>query len=255
MRPLEFLVEPESLLVTWQAVDERAEDRTRRVVATVERSSDGEGAVFRYAVGTGDFEAARSAGFKGLPSFSLSEVETTGPAVIESLMRRLPPRKREDFIEFLSRHRLPARFELSDLALLAYTGAKLPSDGISFVPVFPRNAACLDLLVEVAGLRHVFTGDPSSIRTGDAVTFSGCPNNMFDPDAVGVFWRGMHLGYVNRAMRSQFNDWMASGALTAEVERINGKPERPLVYLRVKVRKQGGERTAVPSGDSLCCAL
>jgi hypothetical protein len=132
---------------------------------------------------------------------------------------------------------LPTPFEHSDLALLGYTGAYLPSDGFGLVPVFPTDSRepC-DLVVEVAGLRHTFGGDPACIHVGDEIRLQADPQNPVDQDAVLVTWNGQRLGYINRALRDTFKAWISSRSVTATVDRVNGKPDRPLVYLRVAVR-------------------
>ena len=68
-------------------------------------------------------------------------------------MRRLPPRNREDFADYLQVHGLSAPFELSDVALLGYTGARLPSDGFALVPEFPEDIRPCDYVMEVTGAR------------------------------------------------------------------------------------------------------
>lgn len=233
MSKLRHIVEPERLLLTWQPSDENATARTRRVVGEVFLDASGQ-PVFRYLKDTSDFEAAVAAGFKGFPAFPLGSDEIR-QGVIESFMRRLPPRKREDFAEYLAQYRLPAPFNYSDLALLGYTGARLPSDGFGLVPVFPQDAVPCDLLLEIAGLRHVFSGDLSSIHVGDSVTFAVDSENPVDPDAISVVHHGRQIGYVNRALRLPVHGWLRSRNVSAAVERLNGKPERPLIYIKVSV--------------------
>ena len=41
---------------------------------------------------------------------------------------------------------------------------------------------------------------------------------------------------MNRALRKTFSSWLETKQVTATIERLNGKPERPLVYLLVRVR-------------------
>ncbi len=190
--------------------------------------------VFRYLKATSDFRAALDAGFKGVPAFSLDQDETR-QGVIESLLRRLPPRKREDFSEYLAQYRLPSPFPYSDFALLGYTGARLPSDGFGLVPVFPSHVVPCDVLLEVAGLRHVFSGDMNTIRPGDPLALQVDAENPVDPDALAVFHQARKVGYVNRAMLPQFHIWMRDHVVKVTVERLNGKPERPLIFAIVNV--------------------
>lgn len=233
MNPLRHIVEPERLLLTWQPPDENAPVRTRRIVGEVFKDTGGQ-VVFRYLKDSPDFEAAKAAGFKGFPAFPMEKAETR-QGVIESLMRRLPPRKREDFADYLAQHRLPTPFNYSDVALLGYTGARLPSDGFSLVPVFPPDAVPCDFLLEIAGLRHIFSGDLDIIRVGDPVTFEVDTENPVDGDALAVVHRGHRIGYVNRALRFPVHHWLRSHKVSASVERRNGRPERPLLYIRINV--------------------
>jgi hypothetical protein len=233
MNFLRHVVEPERLLLIWQPSDEGAPVRTRRIVGEVFLEPDGQG-VFRYLKATPDFAAARAAGFKGVPAFPLEQDETR-QGVIESLLRRLPPRKREDFAEYLAQHRLPSPFRHSDFALLGYTGARLPSDGFALVPVFPAHAVPCDCLLEIAGLRHVFSGDMAAIREGDPLTLQTNAENPVDPNALAVLHRGQKIGYVNRAMLPQFHAWLRDHVVKVTVERLNGKPDRPLIYAIVRV--------------------
>jgi hypothetical protein len=232
--PLSHIVEPERLLLTWQPVDEQSQHRTRRTVGEVLRGCIDSGMVFKYLSDTPDFKAAQMVGFQGFPAFPLGGAEVT-KGVHETFMRRLPPRKREDFVDFLAQHRLPFPFEYSDMALLGYTGARLPSDGFALVPQFPTDELPCDYLMEVAGLRHVYSGSMADIRNGDVVSFQAEPSNPVDSDALAVLHSGQVIGYVMRTMRSNFHTWLGSGRLSASVERQNGKPDRPLIYLRISV--------------------
>jgi hypothetical protein len=234
MNPLRHIVEPAGLLLTWQPQDEQAPSRTRRVVGEVRVNQEGI-ATFRYLKDTQDYQKALEAGFKGYPAFDTRSEEISA-GVLESFLRRLPPRKREDFSEFLKLHRLGFPFEHSDMALLAYTGARLPSDGFALVPIFPDEVAPCDFLLEIAGFRHVAGTDTANLKVGDPVGFVADPDNPVDQDALAVEHNGVRIGYVNRALRNTFRKWLQGNVVTAIVERINGKPERPLVYLRISVR-------------------
>lgn len=231
-RILEHIHEPKRLLLTWQPVDEASSARTRRVVGSLEEI-DGQ-SIFRYLKDSEDFRKAQEAGFEGHPAFRLNNTKEDHVGAIESFLRRVPPRKREDFGKYLTQHRLPTPFPFSDMALLGYTGARLPSDGFSFVPDFaPEDVPC-DFLLEVAGVRHC-QPDISALSLEDAVTFDAHVENEVDVDAIAILHDGIKIGYVNRALRKTFRSWLETREVNASIERLNGKPERPLVYLLVKV--------------------
>ena len=260
-QPLQHIVEPVALLLTWQPVDESHPVRTRRVVARIDRQADMADMVsFRYLRNTEDFDAAADAGFKGHPAFKLttqtarsltndqgSDGQVFKTGVLETFLRRLPPRKREDFPAFLAMHRLPTPFEHSDFALLGYTGAKLPSDGFAIVPVFEADQVPCELILEVAGFRHEPNADVSSVHPGDDVALVAEDNNPHDTNAVAIFHTatsnpdcrserfGYRIGYINRALTSIVRTWVKDREVTAKIERVNGKPHRPLVYIRVSV--------------------
>lgn len=234
MPTLHHLVEPSRLLMTWQPSDEGAPVRTRRVVGEVIPGAGSKSVVFRYLKATEDFKAAEVAGFKGFPAFRVDEEEIRH-GVLDSLMRRLPPRNREDFADYLQLHGLPAPFELSDVALLGHTGARLPSDGFALVPEFPEDARPCDYVMEVAGTRHVMQGPLSDLRVGDPVSIQPDPDNPVESDALVVLHEGQRIGFVNRALKGMFRRWMQSGRMTVTIERQNGKPQRPLIFVRVSV--------------------
>lgn len=233
MNILRHIVEPSRLLMTWQPQDETAPSRARRVIGEVSVEPEGQ-MVFRYLKDTPDFEEACKVGFKGFPAFRLEELETRH-GVIESLMRRLPPRKREDFSDFLAQHRLPSPFNYSDLALLGYTGARLPSDGFALVPEFPMDATAVGYLMEVAGFRHMLGADVTRLQVGGTVTFEIDTENPVDHDALAVIHQGRKIGYVNRALRATFHRWLRLRHVSATIEKLNGKSERPSVYVLISV--------------------
>ncbi len=124
---------------------------------------------------------------------------------------------------------------MTDLALLGHTGASLPSDGFARVPEFPADAGPCDYVMEVAGTRHALQGPLSDLRAGDAVTIQPDPSNVVEADALAVLHHGQRIGYVNRALKGMVYRWMQSGRMTATIERQNGKPTRPLIFVRVSV--------------------
>jgi hypothetical protein len=232
---LQHIREPGAVLLTWQPSDESGAQRTRRVVGRL--SIEGGEVSFRYLKGTADFERATSDGFRGYPAFRLEDKTQTVfmQGVMESFLRRLPPRNREDFGDYLKLHRLPNPFTYSDLALLGYTGAKLPSDGFALLPDFQLESAPCDFILEVAGFRHYRTST-TGLAVNDPVAFDLAPGNEVDVDAIAILHNGEVIGYVNRALRNVFRHWLTDRTVEARVERLNGKPERPLVYLYILVK-------------------
>lgn len=232
MNRIQHLIEPNRLLLSWQRPIAGTERRTRRIVGEIERSEGG--AVFRYLPERDDFAKAEAEGFRGFPAFGLKQGQEFTAGVLEAFGRRLPPRKREDFREYLARFRLPDNFNGSDMALLAYTGAKLPGDGFELVPDLEGIVPPLELVIEVAGFRHqevpaVF------VAPGDPVRLVPEPDNPQHAEAIAIHHASGLIGYVPRPYCAAFSQWLAGHVVDAQIDRINGKPERPLVYLFVAV--------------------
>lgn len=227
MNFIEHVHEPQTLLLVWQGPE--GSSRIRHTVAELRR--EGASPVrLRYLVGSESFDAARREGFEVYPAFRKAE-QTYDLGVVETFMRRLPPRKREDYAQYLEQFRLRPTTEISDFALLAYTGAKLPGDGFSIInPLSPLNGKA-DVLIEVAGFRHAAEIPLAQLAVGQPVEFVPDDANPHDPEAVAIYAQGSKLGFVPRQQTTAVRRLLAAGAITARIERINGSQQRPLVYL------------------------
>lgn len=235
MRQIEHVAEPSRLLLSWQpSSDVGPESRRRHVVAEI--IMEGGEAVFRYLNQTADYQLAKQEGFQGYPAFNRAEDEHR-KGVLEAFVRRLPSRKRRDFAEYLEKYRLPADFHGSDLALLGYTGAKLPGDGFELCPDLTTAPLPLETVMEVAGFWRQGIA-ASDLSVGDNVQFAPEPLNNADNLAVAILWSGRKIGYVPRPMLPSVHRWLAAGNVEAYIDRLNGKPDRPLVYLFVAVAQR-----------------
>lgn len=227
------MVEPDRLLLVWQRRDEASPDRTRRVVGEVTRDLAGGAVVLNYLPGSVDYDAALATGFLGYPAFRLKQ-KTHTQGVLEAFMRRLPPAKRGDFATYLQNHWLPYPWPLSSFALLGYTGAKLPGDGFTLAPVFASHQVPCDYVMEVAGTRYT-AAQTNTLALGDALTLEADPDNPVDSHALRVKRQGVALGYVNRALLPSVQDWMAHAMVDISVVKLNGTPDRPLIYAAFRV--------------------
>ena len=233
MNYIEHIIEPQKLLLTWQP--SRIEnDRTRRIVAELARN--GNSADLVYLRETPEFKDAKKLGFEGYRGFSTEQGSHSN--VLATFMRRLPSRKREDFNKFLNAIRIKPESEISDFALLGYSGARLPDDDFTVINSFSDIAPPFELLATVEGYRYHQDKIPlSSLEEGMPALFQYEPDNPKDPLAVQIMIKDQHAGYVCRGLHTQFHEWFDKGYnVTATVERINGTEERPQIYLYVKVR-------------------
>jgi hypothetical protein len=229
MRFIEHIIEPTKLLLTWQSSEE--DHRTRYIVAELNRIGDEIN--LRYLVNTEDFNKAKIQGFESYPAFQ--DVNKIHGNVLDAFMRRLPPRTRGDFSLYMEGLRLKPAIELSDFALLGYSGAKLLSDGFSLIHPFNNVDIACELLLEAAGFRHI-KKNHDEISINDAATFAKEFNTATKEQAICILINNKHIGYVNRGLLPTFVNWMDNGRIIgAWVEKTNGTPGKPTVYLYVKI--------------------
>lgn len=241
MNFIEHIFSPSRLLVLWQAPD--GPDRSHFAIG--ELRDKGGLVSFSYLTDTEDYRKATELGFVCYPAFRKPDrIYTAG--VMDSFLRRLPPRKRGDFTKYLEQWRLPPTATLSDFALLAYSGAKLPTDGFSLAWPLDEVAAPGEILLEVAGFRYQSVG-LNELTEGMPVTFVPEPDNAKDSKALRIEAAGRRIGYVKRVQRDAVVKWLAQYDVNANVERINGTPERPVVYVFCRVTHR--------QSSSLPCAV
>ena len=234
MKHIEHIVEPDRLLLSWQPPVGR--DRLRRFVAALVRNADDADLV--YLVDTEDFRLAQEKGFRDYPGFSADVVEHQG--ALSAFMKRLPPKTRRDYGVFLKAIRIPehAREGISDLALLGYSGAKLPDDDFTIVHPFSTAQPPFEFLLGVQGYRYYTDDFPyDRLEMDMAAEFEAEPENERDSEAIRIMIEGTKVGYVSRGLVTQLKQWMQKGyAITANLERINGTAEKPSIFLFVTVR-------------------
>lgn len=232
MNIIKHIVEPSQLLLAWQAPDGSG-NRDRHIVADLTRRPD-QIVTLRYTVNRADFAAARALGFTGHPAFKLVD-QAYDVDVLPTLMRRLPPRSRPDFSSYLQQLRLPQDVQISDFALLGYSGARLPGDGFSVIHPFSNVTGPAEFTLMVAGTRHNVDLATFALRLGDVVNFHPEPDNPKDALAIQVIVGDQCIGYVSRGLLPSFHEWLQQGRVSASVDRINGSAKRPAVYLFVEV--------------------
>lgn len=227
---IEKIIEPNRLILAWQPLEKRDPTRTRRAIGEILRYDDGM-VSFNYLVESNDYKKALEVGLEQYFPFTDRILYTK--TVVETFSKRLPSRKRKDFKKFLESIRIKPDVVISDLALLGYSGATLPSDSFSIVNTFDGIGYC-QLLAEVAGVRY-YSKMFLHIGLGNTVELIPEPSNEFDSQAIRVEINGGKIGYINRLMTPIFHDWLRHRTVTACIEKIEGSIERPRVFLFVSV--------------------
>jgi HIRAN domain len=232
---IQHIIEPKKLLLSWQPKKEGNASRLRRFVA--ELVADGKDVRLEYLLDSEEVSEAKKVGFEEYFGFPIKD--RVHKNVLAAFMRRLPPRKREDFSRFLTAIRINPDDvqDISDFALLGYSGAVLPGDDFTIINPFSNAEPPFELLIGIQGYRHYLDNVPYDyMNTGSQVTFEPQPTNHIDSDAIKVLMDDKLIGYVCRGLNKSFNSWLDKGYnIEAAIERINGTPDSPKIYALVKV--------------------
>lgn len=232
-RLIEHLVEPHRLLLYWQARESKM--RSRYLVGELVKRDNN--VVLVYALDSSEMAEAKLLGFRGYPAFSMRQAEHNHQ-VLEAFTRRLPPRSRRDFGRYLELRAIPEDANISDFALLGYSGAKLPNDGFELVHPFDNPPETFEVLIEIAGFRHESQLEATDLPVGSSIQLLPEPENPVDASAIRIDSTGHKLGYVPRGHLDMLHRMLEEGAtLEGEVFRINGTSERPLVYVLTRISK------------------
>lgn len=233
MRYIEHIIEPEKLLLSWQT-SQTDKDRGRMFVGELIRKADDADLV--YLLDSDEFSQAQALGFEEYRGFPKSE--RIHENVLFAFMKRLPPRSRGDFGKYLDSLRIRKGSEISDFALLGYSGAKLPDDDFTVIHPFENATPPFEFLLYVQGYRYYTERLPfDKIKLEQEATFQAEPDNKYDPKAIKVIIGGTHSGYVCRGLIKSFHKWFKMGyEINASIERKNGTIEHPEIYLYVSVK-------------------
>jgi hypothetical protein len=200
----------------------------------------------RYLTQSEDFKKAVEIGFVGYPAFPKFE-KIYKEGVIETFLLRLPPRERPDFDRYLESLRISPSVKISDFALLGYSGARLPSDWFSIVHPFDEVEGPCELLTEVAGFRY-YAGVNMDLSVGMSATLQPEPDNPYDSQAIAVLVDGTKIGFIGRGLLNTFHRWLNNRSeITAVIEKMNGRPERPSIILFIAAVPQRQLEHAVAS--------
>lgn len=230
MSTIEHLFEPSRLFLVWHHLNGDTPQH-RRVVGELIRQGDD--ASFRYLKGTEDFKAAVNEGFLPFPAFSEEKSNEFQSGALDVFVRRLPPRKREDFKEYLSQYSLPQDFSGSAFSLLAYTGARLASDGFELCPDLSDASAPLDFVIEVSGVQH-YIDENYSFSEDDEILFEVEPENPHDKNAIKVVHKDKTVGYVNKALSPSFAKLLSNGEIEGKVLKFSVQKSRQRLLVLVR---------------------
>lgn len=254
MNFIRHIVEPRKILLAWQA--STGTDKKRRIVAEIIKENNDirleyskhtndynealnlgfsgyPGLPLEYSMHTNDYNEALNLGFSGYPGLPLTD--RTHTVVMDVFAKRLPPRTRNDFKKYLNALRIPEGIDISDFALLGYSGARLPDDDFVFIHPFDTAEAPFEFMMLIPEFTYDRHADPLAIKEGKPVTFKkeGSSRNV---PGIEIILEGEKFGNVEPVLLPQFHKWINNGlTINAVIERINGTIDKAKVYLFVAV--------------------
>lgn len=241
MKLIEHLMQPEKLLITWQAIDpSNNQCAGKRFVVGEVRAENGDW-VLGYYDNDDTAEAQRDFLFKGLTAFPYEASKTYTSNVENVLSKRIASPRRADYADYLRSYRIPPEMadSLSTMQVLAYTGGELTGDGFVFFPDLENMQPPFDLVMVIAGFRH-WEGmniGPIMELMDKEVRFVPEPDNEKDPFAIEVFAGDTKLGYLPRGYNQYFvNHALDSYNITACITKINGTIERPKISILAEIK-------------------
>jgi hypothetical protein len=236
------IIEPKRLLLTWQAPQGDSCGGKRYVVAELRRENDKSTDItFHYLPDTEDYKEAITKGFNGYPAFSLDKIEHSHD-VLAAFARRIPSRKRGDFLEYLAYWNIAAEAgkAMSDFALMGYTGAGLPNDGFNLIHTYEDATPPCELILEIAGFRQYDAAmhmlEQGVLHQGSAVTFRLEPENMHDSNAVAIYAANdTKIGYVKTKQGIVFERYIGNADINAKIVQINGRKDKPVILVYASI--------------------
>lgn len=186
-------------------------------------------------------QKAEELGFTGYPAFNIEQEEHDNP--IETFMRRLPPKHRTDIDKYLNLYALSIDLikekSITDFQLLGYTGAYVTGDPFNFANPF-MGEDCkppIQFILKAAAFNRYHQNFIRENLVGKSISLEKEPSNSCDSNAVKLYCDSQQIGYIPHGYSETITKWINSGCqFDVTVDRINGSPESPDLYLFVQVQ-------------------
>ena len=177
---------------------------------------------------------ALETGFSGYPGLALADAHEADTA-LDVLIRRLPPRNRPDFHDFMETFGLSPQADFSSLSLLAYTGARMTGDSFGVAETFEGFDRPFRYVFDVSGYRH-YRNDALDLAVDEPLIFRRDPTNEYDSDAIEIVRENdVRLGYINRLQAQTVRGWIERGIIDARVFKVNGRSVYPRLFVMADI--------------------
>lgn len=228
MNYIRHIVEPRKILLAWQTA--AGTGKKRRIVAEIIKENND--IRLEYLTHTNDFNEALALGFSRYPGLPVRDKIHSN--VMDVFSKRLPPRTRNDFNKYLNSLRIPDDIELSNFALLGYSGARLPDDDFVFIHPFDTAKAPFEFLMLIPDFSYDRTCR-LTVKEGTPVIFEKEGNSSAVP-GIKIMSEDKKIGHVDPVLLPRFHKWIDGGlSISPVIERVNGSKDKMKIYLFVSV--------------------
>lgn len=101
-------------------------------------------------------------------------------------------------------------------------------------------------MIEVTGFRHHSPISIGGMALDSLVAFETEPENSIDPNAIKILMQGKKIGYVTRPLLNDFHNWLSDNRIErAVVEKKNGQPDRPTLYIFIELKSKAPTKRIV----------
>jgi len=222
------------IYVVWQDV----KSRKNFIIGILTRNGCYE---FRYGM---DLKEAQQAGFTPLVAFPSVETEYRESELFPTFACRLPDKRRRDISDILQKYGLT---EYDEFELLKRSGAKLPTDTLSFIEPIFEDDPVVDRSFYVMGIRYYLPcngqdcGLISELTPETKLILQTEPDCEHDLYAVQIKdMSGTLIGYIPRYYSETISKRLADGTsyLCQVVEHNHKQPCNECLKIRLRMPEQ-----------------
>jgi hypothetical protein len=198
MNFIKNLIDPHRLLLVWK--DSKTDKGKEFVIGEIKKACNGN-IVFKYLINPNKCDESTKHNIKPYPAFPDFD-KIYQHNVLDTFSMRLPPRKRNDFKQFLISIRIPPETQISDFALLGYSRATLPGDNFSILHPFEQVNEPFEFITEIDFIENNgYTIDDIEIEKEVSFQFE-ILNGL---NSIYVEYNQHKIGYIKQLQTSIFS--------------------------------------------------
>ena len=157
--------------------------------------------------------------------------------VKSAFIKRLPPKTRGDFADYLIDNNISKEcIDIDEFTLLAYTSGRIHGDNFTFINPLDTIPIGSEFIIDIAGFSHYNGMKNLNSLLNQEVFFIKEPQNVVDNNAIRIETKDLLLGYVNKGQANYINKLLDRNiTIKAIINTIKGDENKPIVSVYVKI--------------------